>query len=229
MRSVKMKTAAPENHRPARVLIVDDHPIVREGLSSLISRQSDLVVCGECEDVQSTLRLIDETKPDVVTIDISLKSGSGLDLIRRIAGQNRSIRLIVCSLHDELLYGERALNAGAMGYVNKHEATRTIVSAIRQTLGNKVYLSERMSQRIAHQLMGGGASSNKHGIESLSERELEVFQLIGGGLTTTQISRKLNIGIKTVETHRRRIKEKLSIENTAQLAREAAQWMLESN
>jgi DNA-binding NarL/FixJ family response regulator len=218
----------PANSLITRVLIVDDHPIVREGLASLLSKQPDFVICGEADDVPTALRLVEETNPNVVTVDISLNSGNGLDLIRRISETRREIRLVVCSLHDETLYAERALQAGALGYVNKHEATRTIVTAIRQVLDGKIYLSDRMSERLARRLIGGQCRLERMSVETLSDRELEVFQLIGGGLTTAEIAGKLHLGVKTVETHRRSIKEKLSLLNTAQLAREAAQWVLEN-
>ena len=212
-----------------RILIVDDHPIVREGLSSLLSKQPDFEVCGEAHDIPSALKLVDETRPHVVTIDISLENGSGLDLIRRIAKGDQSIKMVACSLHDETLYAERALHAGARGYVNKHEATRTIVKAIRQVLDDKVYLSDRMSERLAHRLIGGRGKVERPAMESLTDRELEVFQMIGKGLTTPEIARKLHLGVKTVETHRRRIKDKLKLTNTAELARDAAQWVLENS
>jgi len=212
-----------------RILIVDDHPIVREGLSSLLSKQPDFQVCGEADDMQSALALVDESHPHVLIIDISLKKGSGLDLIRRIMETDRSIRMVVCSLHDDTLYAERALKAGALGYVNKHEATLTIVTAIRQILTGKMYVSERMSERLTRRLIGSGPTKARYGIEALSERELQVFELIGAGLTTVEIARRLNLGVKTIETHRRRIKEKLNIMTSAQLAREAAQWTLEHN
>lgn len=211
-----------------RILIVDDHPIVREGLASLLSKQPDFEICGEADDVQGALRLVKETRPHVVTIDISLKRGSGLDLIRRIAEGNRSIRMVACSLYDETLYAERALHAGALGYVNKHVATRTIVKAIRQVLKGKVYLSDRMSERLAERLIGRRAKAERPVVEVLSNRELEVFQLIGNGLTTQEIAEKLHLGVKTIETHRRRIKEKLNLKTTAQLARDATQWVLEN-
>jgi len=209
-----------------RVFIVDDHPIVREGLASLLSKQPDFEICGEADDAQHALKLVDKTKPDVVTIDISLKSGDGLDLIRRIRDRDPSIRMICCSLFDEALYAERALHAGAMGYVNKHEATRTIVKAIRQVLDGKVFLSERMSDRLAHRLVGRHDSLERPIVDILSDRELEVFRMIGSGLTSDEIARKLHIGVKTVETHRRRIKKKLNLKTTAELARDAAQWAL---
>jgi DNA-binding NarL/FixJ family response regulator len=211
-----------------RVLIVDDHPIVREGLASLLSKQPDFEVCGEADDVQNALRLVETTKPDVVTIDISLKNGDGLDLIRRIKEQDRSIRMLVCSLYDETLFAERALHAGAMGYVNKQEATRTIVKAIRQILDGKVYLSDGMLDRLAHRLIGGRDKVERPVVDALSDRELEVFRMIGNGLTLQQIALKLHIGVKTVDTHKRRIKQKLKLGNAAQLARDAAQWALKN-
>lgn len=216
------------DRRTTRILIVDDHPIVREGLNSLLSKQSDFEICGEADDVPHALRLVAATKPHVVTIDISLNGGSGLELIRRITESDRSIKLVACSLYDETLYAERALNAGALGYVNKHEATRTIVKAIRHVLDGKVYLSDRMSERLAQRLIGKRGKVERPTVETLTDRELQVFQMIGNGLTTPEIARKLHLGIKTVETHRRRIKDKLKLKNTAQLARDAAQWALEN-
>ena len=224
-----MSDKLPSNvSQTTRVLIVDDHPIVREGLASLLSRQPDFEICGEADDIGSALRLVEQTRPHVVTIDISLKSGSGLDLIRRIADRDRSIRMVVCSLFDDTLYAERSLQAGALGYVNKQEATRTIVKAIRQVLRGKVYLSERMSEQLALRLMRGHGQVSGPEVELLTNRELEVFQWIGNGLTTAQIAEKLHLGVKTIETHRRRIKEKLNLTTTAQLARSATQWVLEN-
>ena len=211
-----------------RVLIVDDHPIVREGMTSLLSKQPDIEVCGEAEDIQSALRLVDEIKPHVVTIDISLKSGSGLDLVRSIAAMEPTIRMLVCSLHDDTLYAERALQAGALGYVNKHEAPRTIVKAIRQALDGRVYLSERMSERLAQRLVGVREKITCSSVELLSREELEVFQMIGQGRVTSEIAATLKLGINTVESHRRNIKVKLHLENTSQLVREATQWVMET-
>ena len=221
------KSAKKAGKPPTRILIVDDHPIVQQGLTSLLSQEPDFEVCGVTDDVPSAIKLVEKTKPHVVTIDISLASGSGLDLVRRIAKRDRSIRMLVCSLYDETLYAERALHAGALGYVNKHEATRTIVEAIRQVLDDKVYLSERMSERLAHRLIGGRVKDVQPAVESLSDRELEVFGMIGKGQTSAEIAKTLHLGIKTVDTYRCRIKQKLKLTNMAQLAREAAQWVLE--
>lgn len=219
-------TLDPHRGRTTRVLIVDDHPIVREGLASLLSRQTDFEVCGEAGSVQEALRLVETTCPDVVTIDISLKEGEGLDLIRRIRKRDESIRMICCSLYEEALYAERALHAGAMGYVNKQEATRTIVKAIRQILEGKVYLSEGMGDRLAQRLVGRRDKVERPAVETLSDRELEVFRLIGSGLTTKEIARKLHVSPKTIETHCRRIKKKLDLHNTSQVIREATIWTL---
>ncbi|MGE5195683.1 MAG: response regulator transcription factor [Deltaproteobacteria bacterium] len=223
------KTSRPgAARRTIRVLIVDDHPIVREGLVSLLSRQPDFEICGEAADMRSALHLVDQTRPHVVTIDISLKDGTGLDLIRRIAERDRSIRMVVCSLYDETLYAERALHAGAMGYVNKQEATRTIVKAVRQVLEGKTYLSDRMSDILAQRLIGKRDKVQQPIVDLLSDRELEVFEMIGSGLTSAEIAGKLHIGVKTVETHRRRIKAKLRVKTAAQLARDAAHWVLQN-
>ena len=196
-------------------------------MSALLAREPDFEVCGEAEDVPSAVRLIDETRPDVVTIDISLENGSGIDLIRRIAKSDPSIRMVACSLHDERLYAERAMRAGALGYVNKHEATQTIVTAIRRILQGKVYLSDQISEQLAHRLIGGRGKEVQPAVESLSDRELDVFRMIGNGLTSAQIALELHLGIKTVDTYRSRIKQKLKLTNSAQLAREATQWVLE--
>lgn len=211
-----------------RILIVDDHPIVREGLSSRLSKEPDFEVCGEADTVPAALKLVNETRPHVVTIDISLESGNSIDLIRRISQRHHAIRMVACSLHDETLYAERALHAGAMGYVNKHEAANTIVKAIRHVLEDKVYLSDRMSERLTHRLIGRRGNVERSAVDALSDRELEVFEMIGRGLTSSEIARNLHLGLKTVDTYRARIKQKLKLTNMAQLARHAVQWVLET-
>jgi DNA-binding NarL/FixJ family response regulator len=213
--------------KPAtRILIVDDHPIVVQGLSTLLAQEPDFEVCGTAEDVPTAIKLVDKFKPHVVTIDISLNEGSGLELIQRIVNRDQGIRMLVCSLYDETLFAERALHAGALGYVNKHEATRTIVQAIRQVLNDRVYLSDKMRERLAHRLIGGQRKVVRPAMDTLSDRELEVFQLIGQGQTSAEIAAKLHLGMKTVDTYRSRIKVKLKLPNMAQLSREAAQWVL---
>ncbi|MDB5387435.1 MAG: two component transcriptional regulator, LuxR family [Planctomycetaceae bacterium] len=222
------KSTPAKNNSRTRILIVDDHPIVREGLASLLSKQPDFEICGEADDLPKALELVAATKPHVITVDISLSCGRGLDLIRRIAESGQAIRVVVCSLHDETLYAERALQAGALGHVNKHEATFTIVKAIRQVLSGKIYLSDRMSELLARRMIGGHGKLERLAVDALSDRELEVFRLIGTGLTTAEIASQLHMSVKTIETHRRSINEKLSLINTAQLARDAAQWVLEN-
>ena len=208
------------------VLIVDDHPIVREGLELLISQQPDLGVCGHAEDVPQPLKAFKELTPDVVVVDISLKQGNGLDLIRQLRRSNPEARMLVSSMHDETLYAERSLHAGAMGYINKQEAGRKIVEAIRQVLAGRVFLSEAMSELLMQRMVGGGAAPHA-GVEVLSNRELEVFGLIGSGLTTNEIADRLSLSVKTIETYRQRIKVKLTLKSSAELARQASHWVLE--
>lgn len=215
--------------RKAKVLIVDDHPAVREALAFRISRQTDLQVCGEAEDIADALRLIDETQPDVAVIDISLKTGNGIDLIKRIKDRNDRIRLLVWSMHGESLYAERALRAGALGYVNKDQATDKIIEAIRRVLKDKVYLSETMTDHMLQRTVGSGhVAVSRSPIEHLADRELEVFRLIGQGVKTADIAHRLHLSVKTVETYRDRIRQKLDLGDGTRLAHFATQWVLEN-
>lgn len=214
--------------RKYRVLIVDDHPIVRRGLADLIDQEADLEVCGEASDTAEALRLVDSAAPDVAVIDMSLKSGHGLELIEQIRLKNDRVKMLVSSMHDELLFAERSLRAGAMGYVPKHEPTEKLVDAIRQVLRGQVYLTPRMSNRLLHCVVGGTAAEDNNPIKGLSNRELEVFEMIGQGLTTQNIAQKLQLSDKTVETHREKIKRKLNLRNSAELSRSAVQWVLEA-
>lgn len=216
------------NPRRAKILIVDDHPAVREALSIRISRQAGLSVCGEAADLSEALQLVEETKPDVAVIDISLKKGDGIELIKRIRDRSRNVRMLVWSMHPESLYAERALHAGALGYVNKDQATEEIVKAIRRVLAGKVYLSETMAERMLQRSVGGGRKTDAlQPLDDLTDRELEVFRLIGEGLKTSEIAQRLHLSIKTIETYRDRIRLKLKIANGAELARIAAQSSLE--
>ncbi len=216
--------------RVARVLIVDDHPAVREGLALRISRQADLEVCGEAADVADAVRLVSSTHPDVAVIDISLKTGDGIDLIKRIKARDASVRMLVWSMHSEALYAERALRAGAMGYINKEHATDRIIEAIRRVLDGRVYLSEHIADRLLHRAVGRASQSVEgEPVESLSDRELEVFQLIGQGLDTHQIAERMRLSPKTVETYRSRIKEKLNLLRGAELMQRAVQWSMENH
>ena len=209
-----------------RVLIVDDHPVVREGLAMHLSAEPDLQVCGEAEDMPSALALLASTRPDVAIIDISLKNGSGIDLIRRIKDRDDSVRLLVWSMHPESLYAERALSAGAHGYLNKGQATHHVLEAIRVVLHGRMYVSETLNDRLLQRLLGR-KPAERSVMDTLSDRELEAFQLIGEGLTTEAIAERMHVSPKTVETYRARIKEKLGIGNITELIQRAAQWVVE--
>jgi DNA-binding NarL/FixJ family response regulator len=210
-----------------RVLIVDDHPVVREGLAAQILAQPDLEVCGEAEDAAGALALVETAHPHVAVIDICLKTGNGIDLIKRIAARHGSVRTLVWSMYPESLYAERALRAGAMGYVHKGRATREIIEAIRSVLAGKVFLSAELSGELLHRLVGGGAKKlERSPVEALSDRELEAFELMGQGLSTRQVAHRMHVSPKTVETYRARIKEKLGLSNFAEVIQRAAQWVL---
>ena len=209
----------------AKVFLVDDHPLVREWLSQLIQREDDLAVCGEAEDTQEALNKIEETKPDIVVADISLKNTHGLELVKDLQARLPLLPVLVLSMHDESLYAERVLRAGAKGYITKQEATKKILQAIRQVLSGQIYISEKMASRLVHKMVLGRADSQKSPIERLTDRELEVFQLIGRGHGTRRIAADLHLGVKTVESYRARIKEKLKLEDGTQLLQQAIQWV----
>jgi DNA-binding NarL/FixJ family response regulator len=210
-----------------KVLIVDDHPIVRRGLAELISLEPDLQSCGEAEDMAQAIKIIEANSPDVVIIDMSLKGGHGLDLIENIKSNHPNVKMLVSSMHDELLFAERSLRAGALGYIPKQESTDKLLEAIRKVLRGEIYLTCRMANRIMHNLVGKPSDSDP--IKTLSNRELEVFEMIGQGLTTQQIARKLKLSAKTIETHREKIKAKLDLKNSTELNRRAVQWQLEGS
>ena len=214
--------------KSARVLIVDDHPVVREGLGIRIGRQPALEVCGEASSITEALAQVDATDPDVAIIDISLGRGDGLDLIRRVRARNSRVRALVWSMYPDTLYAERALHAGAMGYINKQEATSRIIEAIWCVLEGRVYLSGSMSDLILRRVATGGAAPGSSPIESLSDRELEAFRLIGKGLMTAEVAAAMTLSVHTVETYRQRIKAKLSLRTAAELAQAASQWVLET-
>lgn len=218
------KARPKTSKKTARVLIVDDHPIFRRGLCALINENTDLQVCGEVGNTADALKLVDSTQPDVVTIDISLNNESGLDLIKEIKSRDDQIKMLVVSMHDELLYAERSLRAGAMGYLNKHEAIGKTIEAIQWVLEGKVYLSNQMSDRALRRLVGGTEKLQNSPIDALTDRELQVFEMIGQGLTTRQITDMLSVSPKTVETYRHRIRIKLGFQNSSELAVSAAQW-----
>ena len=209
-----------------RILVVDDHPIVRRGLRELVDGEPDLEVCGEAAGAAEALRELETARPDVVVVDLTLKSGHGLELIQQIKARDQRVKMLVSSMHDESLFAERALRAGASGYISKQESPEKIIDAMRQVLQGGVYLSSRMANRLLHRITTGEQLA-KTPIESLSDRELQVFEMIGQGLSTKQIARKLQLSHKTIETHREKIKAKLDLKNSTELSRHATQWVLE--
>jgi DNA-binding NarL/FixJ family response regulator len=211
-----------------RILIVDDHASIREGLRAILSREPGIDVCGDAGDAMAAMKLVREESPTLAIVDISIGDESGLDLIRRIRELDATVRILAWSMYDDLLYAERALSAGAMGFINKREGTRTIVLAIRSIVAGNVYLSERMKNHMIHRSVGRKSPDSKTPIETLSNRELEVFRMIGNGLKTAEIAKSLHLSVKTVETHRQRIKRKLQLDDANKLVREAAQWVLEN-
>ena len=204
-----------------RVLIVDDHPIVRQGLAQLIEQEADLEVCGEANDADTALAAMEELEPDIALVDLMLKGASGTDLIKNLKARWERIPILVISMHDEAVYAERALRAGAHGYIMKEEATGQVLTALRKVLGGDVYVSERMVGHLLRRMVGGGHGD---GLDSLSDRELEVFQWIGRGLSVPEIARRLSVSPKTVETYRAHIKDKLNLANSAEVMRLALQW-----
>ena len=210
-----------------KILIVDDHPLVRRGLADLISDERTLQVCGEAADGDAAMKLLRACRPDLVIVDISLGGKSGLDLIKRICVHDNSIRILVSSMHDEVLFAERCVRAGAMGYINKEVATERVIEAINHVLDGEIYLSPKMTRRILRNVAGANVQ-DEPAVAKLTDRELEVFALIGTGNTTREISQTLNLSIKTIESYRENIKAKLGINTSADLSRHAVQWVLEN-
>jgi DNA-binding NarL/FixJ family response regulator len=212
--------------RKSRVFVVDDHPLVRDGLSTLINQESDLEVCGTAEDAISALPAIAASRPHIALIDISLKNTSGLELIKDLKIQQPSVALIVVSMHDEMLYAERALRAGARGYIMKRETTRNVLTAIRRVLEGGVYLSDNVVTRMASLVAGQRQreSISAERVERLSDRELEIFRLLGRGLATSEIASILHINFKTIQAYCARAKEKLGLTTAIELRRAATRW-----
>ncbi len=211
----------------SRILIVDDHPLVRTGLAQLIGDCHDLEVCGEAGDMAEALQLVESTHPDLAIIDLSLAGGSGIDLIERIKIRYKEVLMLVASMHDETLYAERVLAAGARGYINKQEAQERIIQAVRQVLAGKVYLSQQMTERLLSGMVD--APADRRDIDKLSNRELQVFELIGRGVTSGQIAERLNLSTKTIETHQAKIKKKLGLGSAHELTQRAIRWVMEQD
>ena len=218
-----------ETAAKSRVFIVDDHTMFREGLRQLIEREPTMTVCGDAPDAPEGLSGIRASKPDVVIVDISLAGASGLDLIKDIKAEFDDLPVLVVSMHDESLYAERALRAGAMGYVMKHEPAKTVKAAIQKVLGGDMYLSEKMSNNVINRLLRGQSDQPKSPIEMLSDRELEVFRLLGQGKGVRQIGEELGVTIPTVNSFRNRIKEKLQLKSSTEVMLHAIQWVREES
>ena len=218
-----------EGSEKKKVFIVDDHPIVRQGIARLINYEDDLMVCGEAGNAKDGLKEIERIKPDMVIVDISLKGKSGLELIKDIKMRLQAMPVLVVSMHDESLYAERALRAGAKGYIMKHVSPDKVLNAIRQVLDGKLFVSEGMRERMLQKYVYGSTRKNVFSVEQLSDRELEVFRLIGHGRGTRQIAKDLDLSVKTVETYREHIKDKLNLENSSELLQYAIQWIQSEN
>ncbi len=207
------------------VLIVDDHPMMRQGLVQLIESEPDLELCGESETAQAALEAIERTCPDLLLLDISLPDKSGLELIKDLAAIHPSLLILVISMHDESLYAERVLRAGARGYIMKQEGGKRLMEAIRQVLAGKIYVSEKIASKILEIFSGRRAEVETSSVGRLSDREFEVFQLIGQGRSTKEIAQRLHLSVKTVEVHRANIKEKLGLKTAPELVHFAVRWV----
>ena len=221
MSRTRLNSSAPK----CKVFLVDDHPIVRQGLALFIEREPDLMVCGEAEDATSALQAIRESAPDFVILDISLNGPDGLELLKTLRVRYPNLPALVLSMHDESVYAERALRAGANGYIMKQEAADKVITAIRHILGGDVYLSDRLTKQMLQQFVNGTISP-RDPLAKLSDRELEVFRLIGAGHGTRQIADELHVSTKTVESYQAHIKEKLALRNARELVQYAVEWSL---
>jgi len=208
-----------------RVFIVDDHPIVRDGLITIINHEKDFEVCGEADESREALKAISELKPDVVIVDITLKNSDGIELTKNLKARYPTLPVIVLSIHDEFTYAERALRAGAQAYLMKEVVSESIVTAIRTVLSGEIYVSNTMGKKLLRKLAAGKADTISAPIDSLSDRELEIFRLIGQGYKPSKIAKSMHLSVKTVETYRARIKEKLNLADADELLRYAIRWV----
>lgn len=226
-----MKNAAPPLNSKAqttgkrRVYIVDDHPLFRHGMVRLIDQEPDLTVCGEAGFVSDAFSQVQKLRPDLLLTDLILRTGSGLELIKNIKAIMPRLVILVFSMHDDMLYAERVLRAGAMGYVSKNEAGTYLLTAIRRVLDGEMFVSDTVKNRVVNRLVGMGAQKAAFAMDTLSDRELEVFRAIGNGLSTRQVAEELCLSVKTIETYREHLKSKLNINDSSSLVRHAIHWM----
>jgi DNA-binding NarL/FixJ family response regulator len=223
--SEKTTPSATARSDAIRVIIVDDHPLLRKGVCQLINQQKDLVVVGEAESANKGIEMIEKTCPDIALIDISLNGTSGIELLKNLKARFPKLKMLVLSMHDESVYAQRSLRAGASGYIMKQEGTDRVLGALRKVAHGDVYLSERLGNQMLHTLVDGHAPLAVSPVEELSDRELEVFNLIGQGHGTRPIAEKLHLSVKTIESHRAHIKEKLSLQSASELVHHAIQWV----
>lgn len=208
-----------------KVLLVDDHPITRQGVAALIDMERNLTVCGEADSAPKALELITKLSPDLAIVDISLKAMSGIELVKNIRAVAPRLFILVMSMHDESLYAERALRAGAQGYIMKQEASEKILTAIHRVLSGELYLSDRMKEKMLHRIVSAKKEETAFSVDKLSDREMEVLQLIGNGYSTRQIAAELKLSVKTIDSYREHLKLKLQLEKGSDLVRYAIQWM----
>ena len=224
--SVGYKSQSPATNRK-RIMVVDDHPIVRQGLALLINREPDMVVCGEAEEAMGALHVLASARPDVLILDISLNGPDGIDLLKTLRTTHPTLPVLILSMHDELIYAERALRAGANGYIMKQEATERVLVAVRRILNGEIYVSQRISNQMLKHYITGPSVIRNSSVSDLSDRELEVFRLIGDGHGTRQIAEELHVSVKTVESYQAHIKEKLSLRSARELVQHAIQWNMQ--
>jgi len=216
--------ATTQQFRKNKVFLVDDHPIVRQGLTLLINQERDLTVCGEAEEMHSALQSIESAKPDIVVLDISLNGPDGLDLLKHLRSRHPKLPVLMLSMHDESIYAERTLRAGANGYIMKQEATDKVLIALRRILSNEIYVSDRIANNMLRHYVRGDQGAQSSPVTELSDRELEIFRLIGQGHATRQIANELHLSVKTVESYQAHIKEKLSLHSARELVQHAIRW-----
>jgi DNA-binding NarL/FixJ family response regulator len=218
----KKQNTTTENK--TQILLVDDHPVVRDGLTTIINHERDMNVCGEADDAHEALKAAAELKPDIVVVDISLKNSDGIELTKTIKSKYPKLSVVVLSIHDESVYAERALIAGAKAYLMKDTVSENIVKAIRTVLSGEIYVSNTISKKFLHKIAGDKADTTKTTIENLSDREFEVFRMIGEGYKPSQIAKKLHLSVKTIETYRGRLKEKLNLNSAIEILQYAIKW-----
>lgn len=223
----EMQNVTKDSEKTIRLMLVDDHPLVRRGLAELISDEPHLEVCAQMASAEDALQDIDQINPDLVIVDVTLPGMNGVELIKRLRSRYPKMLILVSSMHDESLFAERCLRAGANGYVNKEEATDKVVDAINHVIDGHLYLSADMTSHLLHGVIAGEVGQRST-LEILTDRELEVFALIGRGLPTREIAQKLHLSVKTIETHRDHMRAKLKIGSTTELMRHAVQWVLEN-